>query len=209
MSKIRLNYFAGTHLKKYLLITLITWKGLTCFAQEVSPRNEVPLSTYLNELETHFNVSFTYLENDVKSVVMPPKPVGDFPDIDEALRYLERETSLQFLKVDARYISIRKQANETTVNQFCGYLVDQQTGSPVAYALIEAGSGIYTSDSLGYFSFELEADSIVVSLSHIAYSDHVFMPVRNSIERIVTAMKITNLSIDKCTPGRKNHKSIF
>ncbi|RZN79714.1 MAG: TonB-dependent receptor [Winogradskyella sp.] len=75
-----------------------------CYAQ---PDNEnKPLAEILKQLETKFDIRFSYADETVKAINIP---FDDNLSLEDALKYLEEKTGLIFNRLDNRFISVEKQ----------------------------------------------------------------------------------------------------
>lgn len=97
--------------------------------------HRVPLSKVLPVLEQRFDVRFSYRHHDVQEFeVIPP---ADSLSLNQTVKHLRKQTSLNFEILDERYIAISKLDNPIS---FCGTVRDANTGE-----LLE-GASVYTSN---------------------------------------------------------------
>lgn len=97
--------------------------------------HRVPLSKVLPVLEQRFDVRFSYRHHDVQEFeVIPP---ADSLSLNQTVKHLRKQTSLNFEILDERYIAISKLDNPIS---FCGTVRGANTGE-----LLE-GASVYTSN---------------------------------------------------------------
>ncbi len=127
--------------------------------------SNIPLSEVLIDLETFFDVKFSYkvaaLKNKNISLQM------DTVVLEDVLSEIEKELKLFFKKIDSRYYVIKTRKHKT----ICGYLKDGITGAPVEGASITNDFKVkgIASDKFGFFSLQILIESNTLSISHIGY----------------------------------------
>ncbi|MEE3245460.1 MAG: hypothetical protein VX226_12470, partial [Bacteroidota bacterium] len=85
--------------EKYWLIMLL----FTSIFGTAQDRSEVDLVTYLDTVETSFNVRFSYQTEAVQDLKLPN---STFEQLDQTLQYITKQTGLTITKIDDRYYSI-------------------------------------------------------------------------------------------------------
>ncbi len=95
--------------KSYYLYFLILLNLIPGYSQKKN--HQVLLVSYLNELEQVFNIKFSAASNSIKEVYIskPTKAVN----LENTLLFLNRHSSLNFKKINNRYISITKKIEKT------------------------------------------------------------------------------------------------
>ena len=88
------------------------------------------LIQYLQELETRFDIKFSYVDEDVRTVAIT---APDTVDLDEIIDYIAGKTQIKIQKLDDRYYTIIK---STTVD-ICGIVLDNFERNTVSSATIE------------------------------------------------------------------------
>lgn len=106
-----------------------------CAHSQNSYPQRVALSKILPVLEKRFHVRFSYRHQDIQEIEVI-RPAGSLR-LNQTLKYLSDQTSLNFEILDERYIAISKLDNPVN---FCGTVRDANTGE-----LLE-GASVYTSD---------------------------------------------------------------
>jgi outer membrane cobalamin receptor len=121
---------------------------------------ERPLRSILSDLENRYQISFTYVDEDVKNLFLTAPP--DDYKINEAITYLHEKTHLDFQILNDRFITIRK-PNIKLVS-ICGVLIEDETGSLINGATIQTGRKFTISDERGYFDLKdlNEKDTLLV-----------------------------------------------
>ncbi|MEQ8686762.1 MAG: hypothetical protein RIE86_15795, partial [Imperialibacter sp.] len=133
-----------------------------CIAQD--SQEKIQLRSALSEVEERFSVHFSYMDQIVDGVVV--NPLSNNLNLQQSLEFLSRETGLKYISLRTGYISISR--DRRNVN-YCGYLVDLESRTPVTEALILAGEKFTLTDQDGYFELPDTDDSLAVSVRHINY----------------------------------------
>lgn len=128
----------------------------------------------LEKLENRFDLAFSYADDVVRDVRLIAPP--DSLDLAETLRYLHGKTLLSFDYLNDRFIAIRK--NEPGAFFFCGYVVDRESGEPVAAAVVKSVSGFVTSDEAGYFEIEQAVENTTITILHLSYFMQQVLPTQ-------------------------------
>lgn len=70
-----------------------------------SPKSKVSLKAFLEQIEQDYNLSFSYIDNDVdgKTIITPKTKLS----LTELITYLKSKTNLEFSIIDDRFITIR------------------------------------------------------------------------------------------------------
>jgi len=178
---------------KHLIIIclLLAILSNTSFAQNTESK---PLIGLLPVLEKQFNVVFTFADENIKGVFvkMPHKNLS----LDECLTELEKQTDLNFKKLDSRYITIRR---NTAYIKVSGHLVDQSTKEYLVGVYISSGNNFTLSNENGWFSIKVnqKKDSLL-TIRHIGYKPlHIKKKVWNN-----------NASIYELTPDVQALKEV-
>ncbi len=176
------------------------------FAQNTEKK---PLVDFLISLEKKFDVVFTYADEHVRDIyiTIPDKNLS----LDKYLEELEKQTNLQFKKLNSRYIAIEKKTNKTEVS---GTVVDKKTRETLVGVYVYSGNNATVSNEKGFFSIILnpEKDSVLnirytgykqlkIKEYDLADKDSLYelVPEIISIEEVVINYIVKG--IDKLTEG--------
>ncbi|MEJ2113297.1 MAG: TonB-dependent receptor plug domain-containing protein [Flavobacteriaceae bacterium] len=97
----------------YLFIFLFFLNLTSVIAQTVQ-EDQQPLANILKELETRYNISFSYADDTIKDKqIYSPKPELD---LDEVLGYLNESTDLEFELLDNRFVVIKTSKTQDEFN---------------------------------------------------------------------------------------------
>ncbi len=142
-----------------LLFFIISNKSI---AQDVEQK---PLNDFLLILEQRFNVVFTYADENVQGIhIAVPQ---DNLSLDAYLIELEKQTKLEFKKIDSRYIAIQRKITDIVIS---GTIIDKSTQEPLAGTNIYSGKSYALSDDNGHFSIKInpEQDSLL-NIRYLGY----------------------------------------
>ncbi|MEW7291594.1 TonB-dependent receptor [Aquimarina sp. 2304DJ70-9] len=118
---------------KYLFIIVFLLSISKMFGQENRrdiSYTKTELTKVLNELETLFDVKFSYLIDIVENKEISLNMLN--ASIDEIIYEIEERTKLFFDKIDERYYIVRN----NYVIEVCGYVIDIDSGNPIEGANI-------------------------------------------------------------------------
>ncbi|MDR6301309.1 TonB-dependent receptor plug domain-containing protein [Mesonia maritima] len=85
-----------------LFIFIFSWGSVSAQSQE----KKIPLKQVLQQIETRFNIKFSYANRDVKSFQVVPPPAD--LSFNETMSYLNNQTDLLFQAIDSNIIAIQK-----------------------------------------------------------------------------------------------------
>ena len=135
---------------------------------QINKKEETALKEILISLEKEHKVRFSYDPALIeKFTIFPQKEEAD---LKKVLLYLEEETNLIFETLDDRYIVV-KQKEITMDNVVCGFLVDENSGTPIANATVwveDKNIGV-SSNSEGYFELHKLQSNWVVRVDYLGY----------------------------------------
>lgn len=159
------NNFEGW-LKKFSSLTVF----LICtvaFSQQ-NPSQKSPLKEIIPQLESHFEIRFSYLEQDVENIFIS-KPSEDL-DLKETLLSLEQQTGLKFKILDERYIAITASPK---IIHYCGIIIDAHTKEPLPGATVQTTDHSETSisDLNGKFSLRSIKSGTQIQIKFLGYHD--------------------------------------
>ncbi|WP_405399092.1 carboxypeptidase-like regulatory domain-containing protein [Maribacter sp. Asnod2-G09] len=151
------------HLNTFItLFFLLIFSGAS-YAQTTT-KDSVALRDFLSELQSKFEIKFSYADTDVNTVYIT-KPTSNA--LDEILTELREATGITINKLNDRYYTLTK----TTTISICGYIFDNFEENNIPGATVE----IYESDLSGVtdengsFSFENVPINSLVYIKHLGY----------------------------------------
>ncbi|WP_353776952.1 TonB-dependent receptor plug domain-containing protein [Winogradskyella sp. 3972H.M.0a.05] len=167
------------------LFLLLNISGYSQQAQKPS------LVEVLKQVETRYNIQFNYAQDVVENIFL------DFPDetlgLADALNYLRQQTRLNFNVLDNAFVIISRPDDL----MLCGFLKDESTQAPVAYATIQSGNDSEVSDESGFFNIKIERPTDSIEIRHIGYKPvkvQVSQFQNSTCEDIVLSQNIEALS---------------
>ena len=139
--------------------------SILSFAQ--NDKNAIPLKNILNLITSQHDVRFNYIEDEivVYAIVSPNKK---WP-LEQKIKYLEKQTNLQFKLISQKYYSIYN--DEKLDKPLCGFLLDYDTGKPIENALltIEGTTNTAFTDADGHFKLP-KVSSNTIQIQHPGYN---------------------------------------
>jgi hypothetical protein len=145
--------------------------SILSFAQ--NDKNAIPLKNILNLITSQHNVRFNYIEDEVVvyAIVSPNKKWS----LEQKIKYLEKQTNLQFKLIGQKYYSIY---NDKKLDKpLCGFLIDYDTGKPIENALlsIEGTTDTAFTDADGHFKLP-KVSSNSIKIEHPSYNSITLNP---------------------------------
>lgn len=169
-----------------LFLVLIT-SGQAQGQVQKNKKEQTALKEILISLEKQHKVRFSYDAELIEKFTISNQK--EEADLKKVLLYLEEETNLIFETLDDRYIVI-KQKEITTDNVVCGFLIDQNSGTPIANATVwveNKNIGV-SSNSEGYFELHKLESNWVVRVDYLGYysvESPVYKMLHNDCKKIV------------------------
>ncbi len=136
----------------------------TCWGQDEGTDDPISLVTYIQELQTQYDVKFSYLDEDLESLTIKiPQETG----LEKILIALENQTQLIIKKLSDRYYTLTK----SVLVDICAQILDNFEDNTLGGASIEVlGSSITTvTNAKGQFSLNRIPRKAVVRIRHIGY----------------------------------------
>jgi TonB-dependent Receptor Plug Domain len=152
---------------KNSLVLILLLTGLFAKAQNTSS----PLRSILNDLEERYKVSFTYADETIENISIPPP--ADSLNITEVLVYLRKSTSLNFNKLDSRFITISSKIAEKI--NICGFLIDAGNQAIIGGATIQVDDQLDITNKDGYFSLLNVSNNSMVYVRVLGYQSQSFL----------------------------------
>ena len=158
MGKAHLNTLTFFLLLSLLLFTLGNGQA------QNTPTTKIGIIDLIQELEERYDVKFSYVDEDLRSIDFIRPKSEDLSDILTAIR---QQTQLKIQKLSDRYYTITK---STTVD-ICARVLDNFEDNTIPGATVEVlGSALAgITDLNGNFKFENIPRKAVVQIKHIGY----------------------------------------
>jgi hypothetical protein len=136
------------------------------FSQNLITRKAQPLSVLLKNAEIQFQIKFSYVDKDIKTITLLPYPKK--LALTQVIQYFKNNTPLTFTILNDKNILINKPILK---NSICGYLTDFNTKQKIEGAHINIlNTKIHIVSSFnGYFFIKNVAENAVIEISHISY----------------------------------------
>ncbi len=151
----------------FLILSILLFSGLYCFAQNTSES----LRTILITIEGRLNISFTYADETIENIQLSPP--ADSLKIEEVLIYLRTNTTLNYHQLDSRFITI-SQATSKAID-ICGYIIGADDQGEITGATVQVGGRMIISDNTGYFAFKDVPENSIVYIRMLGYQSQNFV----------------------------------
>ncbi|MBT8320486.1 MAG: TonB-dependent receptor, partial [Eudoraea sp.] len=124
----------------------------------------LPLITYIEELENQFQIKFSFVDEDLRSIQLVRPEAKDLPGI---LEEIHRQTQLTIKQLNDRYYTVFK---SSTVD-ICGKVLDNFMTLEIPGASVEVlGSSLaLVTDGQGEFTFSNVPREAVIRIRHLGY----------------------------------------
>lgn len=161
-----------------VLLTVILTSTVTFSQQNTSQK--IPLKEIIPLLENHFEIRFSYREQDVENILISPPPQD--LTLKEVLMLLERQSGLKFKILDERYIAI---TTSPKIINFCGKISDAETNEPLPGATVQTidQSETTISDMDGRFTLRSVKAGEQVKIRFLGYHDKIVEALSTSEEK--------------------------
>ena len=152
-------------IKKEFLLSFIflSFFCLTSITAQTEKRKQ-PLIEILEELHSHFECNFSYIDNDINGVSVIPPDAN--LSLEQAIDYLQTNTPLLFTILGENFISITKKNNTFSI---CGYLIDIASNETIEGVVVQTKNFSTVSDKLGYFKVSGILENDIVTFRHLGY----------------------------------------
>jgi len=153
-----------THLKRVILCCLLISGIFMGLAQQPVNSATTYLIPYIQKLEADFDVKFSYVDEDLRPIIIKIPQSGE---LDKILQEIENETQLIIKKLSDRYYTLSR---STTVD-ICALVLDNFAENTVTGATIEViGSSIATITDLdGSFALRNIPRKASIRIKHLGY----------------------------------------
>ncbi|MDP5060993.1 MAG: TonB-dependent receptor [Maribacter sp.] len=151
------------HLKFLISLFLLLIFSGASYAQ-TTIKDSTELRDFLSELESKFEVKFSYADTDIESVYIS-KPISN--SLDSILVEIRNATGITIDKLSNRYYTLTK----ITTISICGFVLDnfQENNIPGATVEIYESTLSGVTDDNGSFSFENVPVNSLVHIKHLGY----------------------------------------
>lgn len=160
MTKAAIKTVDRTGLKHRSLTGLCFFMLISLNGLAQKDNQKQPLEHILQLLEERFEITFTYIDENVEGITLIAPPAGF--DLESSLQYLQENTDLLFQQLDNRFVAISKPVS--AVWEICGFVRDSETGEAITGAAIMSTREMTVSDDKGYFKISnlSQGDSVII-----------------------------------------------
>ncbi|MEX0291536.1 MAG: TonB-dependent receptor [Flavobacteriaceae bacterium] len=153
-----------THLRRFILCCLLMSGIFIGRAQQPSTATTTQLISYIQLLESRFDVKFSYVDEDLRPLVIKPPQETELEGI---LGAIEDQTQLIIKKLSPRYYTLSK----STAVDICATVLDNFEQNTVTGASVEViGSSIATITDLdGGFSLTSIPRKASIRIKHLGF----------------------------------------
>ncbi|MBN4085166.1 TonB-dependent receptor [Flavobacteriaceae bacterium AH-315-B10] len=123
------------------------------------------LTEVLKDLETRYQCNFSYSDEDIHDIKIPPPPENIL--FKDAIAYLRNNTFLLFNILEDKFVTII--LPDVDVFFICGTIWDYDTQAPIESATINTSFQSTISDEKGYFEIEAVKIGDTLEIKHIGY----------------------------------------
>ncbi|WP_339657102.1 carboxypeptidase-like regulatory domain-containing protein [uncultured Maribacter sp.] len=151
------------HLNNLIVTLFFLSFSMNSNAQNATVKS-VPLRVFISELETSFNVKFSYADSDINAInIIKP----DSKSLDSILSELRKVTGITIDKLNDRYYTLTK----TATISICGFVLDNFEENTIPGATVEIYQSNLTgiTDTTGVFRFDNVPENSLVHIKHLGY----------------------------------------
>ncbi|SFR64760.1 TonB-dependent receptor [Maribacter stanieri] len=163
------------HQNNFIVFLFLLVFSMNSYAQTID-NDSILLRDYLSELETSFNVKFSYADSDVNAIYIEK---SNSDSLDAILNSLRETTEITITKLNDRYYTLTKASTIT----ICGFVLDNFEENTIPGATVEIYesnlSGI--TDANGAFSFENVPRNSLIQIKHIGFKP-IFIEAKEFIK---------------------------
>tara|TARA_R110002051_G_scaffold72481_9_gene131022 strand:+ start:1868 stop:4414 length:2547 start_codon:yes stop_codon:yes gene_type:complete len=163
------NYF-----RFFFLIILFSISLLSKAQENNTPK--IQLTTYLEKIEKDFNIKFSFIDEDIRSIVVE---VQENKNLEAILAYLKTKTQLSIRKINDRYYAI----SSDTIS-VCATVLDNFKENTVNGATIEVLENSITkiTDENGFFQIEDVPRDATIAIRYLGFKP-LFIRAENLIHK--------------------------
>lgn len=138
---------------------------------QLTAQNEsnTSLQEILKQIEENFDVKFSFKQSDIDSIELKQPDYKN--TLENLLIYLNENTTLNFRKIDDRYVIISP-AN-ISLFTICGKIIDAETQLPLEGATVQvtpSNQSTLTNPD-GEFTLQLEQENLTVEIRHLGFQN--------------------------------------
>ncbi len=155
----------GTFLKRFsILFLLLSANCLTGWSQQVPQDSTVALIAYLQQLESNFEVKFSYVDENLETLRVQ---IPDAKDLEGILASLATQTQLSISRLNERYYTLAR----TEKIDICAIVLDNYGENNAQGASVEVlGSLISTlTDEEGHFTLRDVPREATLRIRHLGF----------------------------------------
>lgn len=160
--------------KSILLYLIACLFATTSLAQ--NKNEKLALKKILFSIEKQHQITFNFLEDDVKNVtLLPPEIVIS---LTEKIEYLQKNTSLKFENSNDNYYNVTSNNTKKTL-KICGFVFSKIGNKPLQNAniVLEKGKSTTTNQE-GYF--EIISDKTTLIISYVGFTTKKILVTNNN-----------------------------
>lgn len=145
----------------------VTFLILISFFIKVNAQQKFSFSKEIKQLETKFNVKFSYAITSVENIQLQQK-ISTLDTLNDVITYINSNTFLKAEKIDDRFISIAPKLENIKV---CGFIIDKESKPIENVSIIISGNYYGTiSTSNGEFVLENLKITDIIEFRYLGYS---------------------------------------
>ena len=149
---------------RLFLICISVWLFQSFQAKAQIQSDKILLKDALLTIEKEFDIQFNYAEETIENIYINQPNLK--LTIEAVLDYLQDLTSLDFSRLDNRFILIK----ESSKNTICGYIKNISDDKPIPYSTIQTDIKGTVADSDGYFEILLSGNNKSIEIRALGYT---------------------------------------
>ena len=150
--------------------TLLSFLFFICLQQSIAQSKSkdklIAISKFLQEIETDYNCSFSYLDKDLDEIYVIPN--REIVSLEEVLSYLENNTPLKFIRLDQNDFAI---SLKTETFKICGKIISDSSELPIPEASIIINDKILYADNEGNFELVIASWNDQLKIQALGYQE--------------------------------------
>ena len=142
--------------------------GIHCQVGAQSYENPEELVSYLEYLETRYEVVFSFAHDEIEGILL--KKPKDNEDLQSSLNHLEKYTPFQYVKQSHNSILVVPKPYNKRI---CISVVNRLDGMPISISILKTNNFSFRSNADGKFDIPLNTEEINVSLHAEGFVDKI------------------------------------